>query len=297
MNLHDIKLFEVVLRTGNMQRAALKLGITQSAVSKVISKLEKNYELQLLERAPRGVVATVAGQALRERFARVGMAMDDLDRAANNIRSARSGVVRIGVIPSTIQGPLAATLEQILQQQPRIRFKVNVQISDILLEQLEAAELDLAIAAAPLHGPETLVHDVLIGGQMAIVARRDHPLLGKPAQPSALAHERWLLPGPNIGIRQMVEQMYKTHGLGKPDVAVEIDSTPASFLPTIARTQLLTVMRPQTLADSGNTALATWPLDLPNNRTTLGLFRRRTSYLSPAVRQCRDALLTCYSRA
>ncbi len=65
MTLDDLRVFVAVCRAGSLSAVARDLSCTQSAVSQHVKRLERETGVQLLERHPRGVAPTSAGQILR----------------------------------------------------------------------------------------------------------------------------------------------------------------------------------------------------------------------------------------
>jgi len=78
MRLEDLQVFSVLAQLGNLRRTADKVGLTQSAVTKVLHRLEAELGLPLVERRTRGAVLTPAGTTLLERATALGSAVKDL---------------------------------------------------------------------------------------------------------------------------------------------------------------------------------------------------------------------------
>src|ERR671930_2361539 len=84
--LSDLATFAVVASERSFTRAAVKLGVSQSALSHTIRRLEQRLELQLLARTTKSVAPTAAGAALLEDLS---PALEQIDRALNKARSVR----------------------------------------------------------------------------------------------------------------------------------------------------------------------------------------------------------------
>jgi DNA-binding transcriptional LysR family regulator len=84
--LNDLAAFAVVASERSFTRAAGKLGVSQSALSHTIRRLEQRLELQLLARTTRSVAPTAAGAALLKELS---PALEQIDRALSKARSAR----------------------------------------------------------------------------------------------------------------------------------------------------------------------------------------------------------------
>ena len=61
IRLHDLHAFATVVQLGSISKAAVKLGVTQSAISQMIADLEATLRARLLDRSTRGVASTLFG--------------------------------------------------------------------------------------------------------------------------------------------------------------------------------------------------------------------------------------------
>lgn len=100
MRLEDLEVFRAAHETGGFQRAALRCGLSLSAVTKVVRKLEDAFGVQLLERGGRLLALTPAGRALYQRAMELSelTATTRRDMAAE-VASLR-GAIRLGVVPA-----------------------------------------------------------------------------------------------------------------------------------------------------------------------------------------------------
>jgi DNA-binding transcriptional LysR family regulator len=67
LRFRDLQVFLAVVECGSMGKAATQLGITQPAVSELISGLEESIGVRLFDRSPRGVEPTIYARALLKR--------------------------------------------------------------------------------------------------------------------------------------------------------------------------------------------------------------------------------------
>jgi DNA-binding transcriptional LysR family regulator len=103
----QLRNFVVVAEEGQMTRAARKLHLAQPALSHMISQLESELGIVLLERHARGVALTPAGEAFLPKARSALAAADDAVRTAESLARARSGRVEIGYIgpPPMVNAP------------------------------------------------------------------------------------------------------------------------------------------------------------------------------------------------
>src|SRR5579871_2733375 len=101
--LEKIRLFLVVLEEGGLRRAADRLRISQSTISRQMQSLELDLGGRVLERTSAGVRPTSGGQALAERAKRL---LADYDSTVAEVRRLNRGEkerLRIGYIASAVQ--------------------------------------------------------------------------------------------------------------------------------------------------------------------------------------------------
>ena len=94
----QLRYFVTVAEEGQITRAAQKLYIAQPALSQAISQLESDLGLQLLERHPRGVRLTTAGEAFLEKARAVVETEREVQLTAQALARAARGVLEIGFI-------------------------------------------------------------------------------------------------------------------------------------------------------------------------------------------------------
>lgn len=161
VELRHLVALRAVADEGSVAAAARRLGYSQPGVSQQLAALERLLESRLVERRPgtREASLTEAGRLVL----RHGAALLARARAADaDLRELQSGAVktlRLGVFPSVGARIVPPLLRRLAEQWPEVDVLLVEEASDRrLLEQVEAAELDLAFAMLPLEeGPFTAV--------------------------------------------------------------------------------------------------------------------------------------------
>lgn len=258
MRLEDLEIFRAVHETGSFQRAAQRSGLTQSAVTKVVRKLEDDFGMQLLERGGGIVALTPAGRTLYSRALELGrlVAATRFDMVGE--AAALSGTVRLGVTPALLDSVVTPVVTEVLSSGNAIQIHLTVKPSTELVRLVEEAKLDLAVG----FGVQSLQSDVartLVGRQRyRLVVRSGHPLIGHAPDLQELSQVRWLLPAPEVTLRADIDRMFADAGLGPLDVRVETDSSATLLIPILRKTDLVAVLaeqRLQPLSSMGLTAL------------------------------------------
>ncbi|WP_348971531.1 LysR family transcriptional regulator [Pseudomonas atacamensis] len=187
-NFNDLLAFVTVARTGSFTRAAVQLGVTQSAVSQVVSALEARLKIRLLTRTTRSVSLTAAGERLLHT---VGHRFDEIEAeldALTELRDKPAGTVRITCGDNIIKTTLLPKLTPLLLQYPdiKVEFDINYGFRDIVADRFDAG----------VRFSDTVAQDMIavpIGPplRMAVVASPDyfarHPA---PQHPRELAAHR-----------------------------------------------------------------------------------------------------------
>lgn len=241
MDFKQLRAFLTVAETGNVTRAAEVLHLVQPAVSRQLRLLEEDIGSPLFERERYGMVLTDAGQALVG-YAR--RAMLELDRArveiAGSTSGTVSGLVTLGLLPSTIDMLSSPLVTAIAEAYPGIRIRIAMGYAGTLLRWLESGEVDAAL----LYGAERSTEiqtTPLIEEAMWVIGPKEAKLrASKPVPLAQLAGKPLVLPSAPHGIRTLVE-----HACAVSNVTLQIS----------VETNALSVQRALVLGGHGLTIL------------------------------------------
>jgi len=177
-----LRAFVAVSETLNVSRAAAKLRVAQPALSRQIRDLECELDVALLDRHPKGVAPTLAGETLargaRQLLADVAAALDRMHASAEG----RRGRVVIGEgVVARMRGFTAELQEKLRREHPELTLVVQERDAFSTQEALDSGEIDLALAAE-LYEPkgvraERLWEEIIDHA----VLPADHPLAQRPS--------------------------------------------------------------------------------------------------------------------
>lgn len=173
MELEQLRHFLKVAELGNFTRAAQQVGLSQSALSRSIARLEDELGQPLLERQPRQVVLNDAGTLLLDR-ARKLLAMAD-DAQAEIRDDGQSGRVRVAAIPTIAPYFLPECLRSFQRRFPQAKMVVQEETTINLLKKVVDGDIDVAIAALPIDAKYVEV-EPLFEEELLLVIGKDHPL-------------------------------------------------------------------------------------------------------------------------
>ncbi|MCS0504176.1 LysR substrate-binding domain-containing protein [Ancylobacter mangrovi] len=184
-DLSDLQAFAAIVRHLSFTRAAIELGVSTSALSHRIRRLEAGLEVRLLNRTSRSVVPTQAGAALAERLARGFEAIGDALGALDLHRRYPVGRLRLNVPHDAARLLLAPVIGEFVERYPQIHLDV---IADDRPVDIVAAGFDAGIRYAD-HVPGDMIAmqvtpplDWVVVGAPALLDR-----LGRPRTPDDLA--------------------------------------------------------------------------------------------------------------
>lgn len=139
-NFNDLVAFLTVAREQSFTKAAIKLGVTQSALSQTVRNLEERLGLRLLTRTTRSVSATEAGERLQRtlgpRFEEIQIEL----AALSEMRDRPAGTIRITAGEHAAIAVLAPALERFLPGNPDVNVEIIVDygLTDIVAERYDA---------------------------------------------------------------------------------------------------------------------------------------------------------------
>ena len=145
----DLRVFVRVMDRGNFSLAANDLGITPSAVSKLVSRLEDRLGVRLLERSTRRLVLTPEGETFLARARRIVADIEEAEAEVARVRGAPRGKLRINAGTAFGLHQLTPALADFLGRYPEI--DVDLSITDRLVDLIEE-QSDIAVRSG--HIPE-----------------------------------------------------------------------------------------------------------------------------------------------
>ncbi|MES2758906.1 MAG: LysR family transcriptional regulator [Pseudomonadota bacterium] len=184
----DLTAFVAVAQEASFTRAAAKLGMSPSALSQIVGRLEKRLGLRLLTRTTRSVAATEAGELLLQTLVPALEQLDASIAALSEFREKPAGIVRITSVEHAARTIIWPVLKKLLPDYPDITVEISLDygLVDIVAERFDAGvrlgeQVDKDMIAVRM-SPDT---------PMAVVAAPDYlERLGRPAVPQDLVNHR-----------------------------------------------------------------------------------------------------------
>jgi LysR family transcriptional regulator, cell division regulator len=192
-NAADLRNFIEAAATGNITRAAQRLGMAQPSLSQSIGKLERALGVTLLMRGKSGVSPTRAGRRVLERSRELLGLWEQIRTEALGEEEEIQGLFVIGCHAAVAQYTLPLMLPPLLADHARLRWKLVHALSRRVVDLVVAREVDLGFAVNPVRHPDLVI--LPIGSDAFALwhaprRRRSTALICDPE----LAQVQWLLP-------------------------------------------------------------------------------------------------------
>lgn len=222
MKSQSLEYFCKVTECGSFSRAAVALGINQSALSRHITNLEKELGVSLFYRNGRGIVPTEQGSRL---FGRASKALDELRLAQQEAMSSSSVALHSVVIgmPPTLGRVLVKPLaERLIGKFPDVKIRFLEGLTGHLLEWVDGGRVDIAILYESW-ATHRLGAEVLMEEKLCLVSSKDAPWLGDSVASAVLGKVPLIVPSHHHGLRRLLDAIALEQNLTL-DIRIEADS-------------------------------------------------------------------------
>ena len=186
MEVNQLVYLVAVAEEASFSRAADRLGVAQPSLSQQIKKLEDELGTPLLDRLPRRVVPTAAGERLLGHARRILAELSDA-------RGEAGGTLVVGAIPTIAPYLLPDVIRRFADRHPKVGVEVVEDVTGRLVAMLDRGELDLAVLSTH-DGGQTLHCERVGQEELTLLLPAGHPLArGKTVRWDALTGERFLV--------------------------------------------------------------------------------------------------------
>jgi DNA-binding transcriptional LysR family regulator len=213
VEIRQLRAFVAIAESGTFTAGALRVHVTQAAISMQIRQLETEIGAKVFVRAPRHVILTEAGEQLLRRARHILREHDAaLDEIAE-LAGAERGRLRIGSASAMVLSEqLPAILKELRKQHPAAEISVISGTSEVLVDQILGGEVDVAFVSLPVDvrgiKTERLSQDQLV----AIASPRHKLAKQRTISAYTLAGERLILGERGGNTRRLIDQFFAQAG-------------------------------------------------------------------------------------
>jgi DNA-binding transcriptional LysR family regulator len=243
LDLRLLLVFSAVMEERSVSKAALRLGLTQSAISNALNRLRISLEDRLFVPAATGMIPTARALEI------AGPIENGLELIRNALETrpfdaAGPWTFHLALSDQASTVILPPLLGAISTQTPRIRLQVSTKKNSSIRDQLDSGDIDVAIGIIPDLGRH-FSSRVLLQDRYVCVTRRDHGLNAAPLTPEALARAEHLAMRSTTESSGRMDAMLAQWGVTR-NVALSVNQLAA--VPAILSSTQLVVCLPASLA-------------------------------------------------
>lgn len=185
-----LQVYVKAVELGGFSAAARALGLTPSAVSKTIARLEDRLGVRLLNRTTRSLVPTPEGATYAERARSILADIEDADQEITRFRSAPRGLLRLHVSVAFGLHQLPPVLPAFMRRYPEVQ--VDLAVSD-RMPDLADEGIDLAVRSGDVDDPSLIARRICLMERVICAAPSYLAEHGTPVVPDDLLRHNCIL--------------------------------------------------------------------------------------------------------
>lgn len=275
---------DILLTEGSVARAASRLRLSPSAMSRTLARLREATGDPLLVRAGRGLVATPRAEELRQQVGRVVQDAEALLRPATLLDlPSLDGVFTLRTNESFVEEFAPRLVARIQADAPGVRLRFAPK-SDRDVMSLRDAAIDLDIGVAGETGPEVRIQ-ALLRDRFIGAVRMGHPLSEGTVTPERYAAGRHISVSRRGREKGPIDEALNRLGLQRTVVCMVSGFSAALAM---ARTSDLIASVPERHTEGARTGMHSFPLPVATAEVTISMLWHPRLDADPAQRWLRD---------
>lgn len=284
MDMRALKYLLSLAERGSFTSAAREHFVTQPAVSIALRKLEEELGQRLYRIEGRTVVFTQAGEIALEYARRLSNIETELFQRMGDLEGLRRGRVSLGTIDAASIYVLPEVFSRFRERYTGIEVKLEISSTMILVNKMDAGQLDLVIGTVPIDAGEEYEIFPVFSEQLIVIAPPGHSLAYRGTVPaSSLAGHPFISFHEGSITRRIVERALDERGVS-PLIAMAIDS-PEAIKHLVSSGLGLAVLPRRVVRDElEKGSLAAIDVNGLSIERKLGLILRSGQYISATAR-------------
>lgn len=274
-----------IVNYGGITEAASILGLSQPAISRNMSFLEKHLGDPIFIKGKRPLRPTALGQLLAIHGQIILEASRKASESAQNFQLGRSGIVRVCGVPYFMDALISDMIASFQLKEPDIRVDLSYGHLTELMNQLEGNQIDLAIGPLGLaEAGADLNFLPILPGRNVVACSSHHPLLTKDRLATTdVMDYPWVAPLPDSPLRADLHSILLTLGIREVSIRYSGGSL-MSLVNYVSKTTALAIL-PHSVVFSmrHENRIQVLPIEIPQPERTLGILTKSTTPMTPAA--------------
>ncbi len=208
LSLRQLEAFVKIAESKSFRQAAVVLGQSQPALSRLIQQAEQAIGARLFDRDTRQVVITATGLELLPIAERILRDFDDALGDLGEFMAGRRGHVSVATLPSAGVALLAPAIAGFSAAYPHVRFVLKELPAEDLLDYVEHGGADIGVGVRP--APMRRLHyRPVYEDPFVLLCRSDNPLAARAAVPWAVCGQQpCIVSAPHSSIRALTDAAF-----------------------------------------------------------------------------------------
>lgn len=222
METRYARVVEEVAKLGSIRAASETIGYTQSAITKILHRIEEEFGERLFERHPRGMRLNEFGETFLEHSLAIDKEMRDAKSKIAALKLGETGRVVLGTAAWSTQ-ILPGILAKLVEARPHLKFRVvesnAAQLEQLLLE----GRIDLSISAMSQPIDDQVIVESMGEVVFGLVTAVDHPLTKlSEIRIKDISGYRWIMADGDRRSTRFLERKFAEHGVywSSPDIEI-----------------------------------------------------------------------------
>jgi len=208
-----IEVFDAVMRTGHLTRAAERLHTSQPTVSRELARLEQVLQMNLFDRVRGRLRPTVRALALRDEVERSYIGLDRIAATAAALRHFAQGRLAIACLPALAHALLPEATRHFAARHPQASVSIMPMESPQLEGWLTGQRCDLGLTEQTQAPPGTTLQPLLKLDEVAVLPAGHALLARRVLRPQDFAGQRFISLAPEDPYRQQLDALFTQHGV------------------------------------------------------------------------------------
>lgn len=288
IDIDGIQAFVLVAELGGFHKAAERLHLSQTALTRRVQKLERYLGVRLLDRTTRSVAVTAVGRGFLPRATRLVEELAESVDRLKDLSHRAGGDVTIACVPTMAYQQLPSVIRAYAARYPGNRVRVLDRSSALVEDAVRQGEAELGIHIL-MATPRDLVAQRLLSDPFVLFCRRDHAASrhARLAWSDLRSIDLVAVSGAS-GNRVLLDYHLRRRGIdvrGRCEV-----EHPSTAIALVAAGVGAAILPASTLLAGTHPDVVRIPIADPVIRRDIGVIRRRGATLSPAAQAFHDLL-------
>ncbi|MDP4582427.1 MAG: LysR family transcriptional regulator [Verrucomicrobiales bacterium] len=284
MHMETFQVFCDLVETTSFSEAAVRNGISQSAVSQQIRALEERFQVTLLERGRRNFSVTPEGEVFLKAAQNILQAYYSIEQDLGTMRDVVAGPLTISTVYSIGFHELPPYLETFREQFPEVDLQVHYRRSNQVYADVSENLADLGLVAYPQERKGVEIEPAW-KDKLVVICPPNHPLAKRQSLDlKAIDGQRFISFEPDLPTRKAIDGMFTQAGISVKEV-VEFDNIETVKRGVLIENAISIVPSESVRSEVKSGSLAQIAINGKFVWRPLGIVRRRTKAITPAMRE------------